>query len=93
MLWMHALTMIGQDFYHPAIRHMTVAATFHHQFQFGLQGCQAPDSLFNLRQSGLRNGISGAAGLVRVVLQRQKSPDRLDLKSQLSGMSNEGQPA
>ena len=57
MPWVHALAMIGQDFDHPAIRHMAVPATFDHQFQLGLEGGQAADTLFNLGQSGLREAV------------------------------------
>ena len=50
---MGALTMIGQHFDHAAGCNMAVAAAVHHQFQLGLQSCEASDAVLDIAKAAL----------------------------------------
>ena len=71
---------------------MAVAAAVHHQFQLGLQSCEASDAVLDFAKAGLGDAVGGGARLIRIVLQSKQSSDGVDLKSQLARVTNEGEP-
>ncbi|ESW85564.1 hypothetical protein X735_00395 [Mesorhizobium sp. L2C085B000] len=52
------LIMVGQNLDHPAFADSTMAAAFNHQLELGLQGFQAADTLRNVGEPCLGNGVS-----------------------------------
>jgi hypothetical protein len=90
---MNALAVIGQYFDDPALRDTAVAASFHHQFQLGLESGQAADTLLDFGEARLRDGVRACAGLAWFILQSEKCADRIDLEPQLARVVDEGQTA
>ena len=89
---MLALAVIGQDFDHAAFGDAAMAASLDHQFQFGLQGSEAANTLLHLGQAGLGNDIRRAARLVWIVLQADKGANRIDVETQFARMPDKGEP-
>jgi hypothetical protein len=90
---MHALPVIRQNLDHTALTDTAVVASVHHQFQFGFERLQAADTLLDLKQAGLGNGVGRGAGLLRIVLKRQQGTYCLDFETKLTGVTDKRQPA
>ncbi len=59
--------MIGKRLDHPAFDDATVAASFNHHFQLGLERRQANDTLLDLAEPLLGDTMNGCAGPGRIV--------------------------
>jgi hypothetical protein len=81
--------MVGKDLYYPTFRDAALPASFQHQFQLGPERGQTPYSLLSIRQARTRDDVSARAGLVWLILQRQKVSDGLKIKSEFPSMPYE----
>ena len=88
---MLAFTVIGQDLDHPAFGNAPMAASLDHQFQFGLEGGETANSLFHLRQAGLGDCVSRAAGLVQIVLQADEGANCINVETEFAGVPDESE--
>ena len=87
-----ALSMVREDFNHPALIDRAVGAARYHPLKFGLQRRQAGNALLNVCQPGAGDLIRRRARLAGLILQRQKGADCIDLEPKLAGMADQGQP-
>ena len=83
--------MVGQHLDHLTFIDAAMATALDHQFKFRLQCRQAEYSLLHLGKPRLGDGIGGAAGLMRIVLEGEQSPDGADLEAEFSSAADEGQ--
>lgn len=91
MTGVRAFAVVSQDLDHSTRCDMSVAASVHHQFKFGLERVEAADALLDIGQASLGDAIGFRAGLAGVVLQCQQCADRLDFESQFPRVPNKGE--
>jgi len=83
---------IGQGFDDATFGNATGGTFLDHSPQLRSDGTERCDAPFDLVKTGFGDPVGCVAGLVRMVLERQESPDRFQVEAELTGMSDEGKP-
>lgn len=87
-----AFSVIAEHFDHPAIRNTAAGALRDHPLKLEFERVQMLDAPLDLGKLGTRDGVRSVTRLVGPVGKTQQIADRLDRKSEIPRVADEGQP-
>lgn len=84
------VTTVGQGLDNATFRHPARGAFLNHPPQFRSQSGEADNAFLDFSKACFCDPVGNAARLIRVVLQRQKRADCLDIEAEFTRMLDEG---